>query len=189
MQARWHALTLIVCGLGWTRASRLSRGVALFGEGREKEALVAVERAVAASPLHFSGVDLLGRVLLSAGGPRLPEAAHWLGVSVAISPTSPRARGKYGQVLGRLGRLREALRELSWSIALGTSGPAGGIAAAHANRGVALERLGADAEAIISYEAALAIDPGGAKMHTNRARAIARLGGDPREVLWVDSPA
>ena len=72
-----------VCAPSTTAA--LSRGVALYGEGRRAEALVSLRRAVQAEPPCYAGCDLLGRVL-SSGPSRLAEAERWLRVSVAVEP-------------------------------------------------------------------------------------------------------
>ncbi|MGQ0721664.1 MAG: hypothetical protein ACT4PE_08840 [Candidatus Eiseniibacteriota bacterium] len=85
--------------------------------------------------LHSMRVDHYNFGTLAADAGELAEAEELLRRSIAIDPAWPPSRSKLAEVLGRMGRVREAAEEAARAAALG-AGPAGARAQglAEANR-------------------------------------------------------
>ncbi|RPI12050.1 MAG: tetratricopeptide repeat protein [Lysobacterales bacterium] len=126
-------------------------GFALFQQGHSREAVVELEKAIAADPKHAKSHNNMALASIELGELEIAEA-HYR-ESLAIQP-QPAIYNDLGVVLERLGMPEDA--EAAYRSALKLDSRS---SAAHTNLGASLARSGKYAEAEKHFRAALAADP------------------------------
>jgi tetratricopeptide (TPR) repeat protein len=142
-------------------------GLALWAQG--KDALPALERAVALLPQDAEAHGNLGNAYRSRG--RAEDAAASHRRALAIRPNYAEAHNNLGSALRDLGRLDEA--EASYRRALAMRGD---FAMAHANLAETLRLSGKLEEAASSYADALILRPADAELHNRLGSVLCDLG-------------
>ncbi|SEH35604.1 tetratricopeptide repeat protein [Magnetospirillum fulvum] len=141
--------------------------------------LTAAERQyraiLAAQPLHFETLVMLGQLLTETG--RAEAALDLIGTALGVDPERAEAHGAQGAALRRLGRPAEAAASYRRALALN---PASIVVLV--NLGNALLDLGAGAEAAESFRAAIALAPTQAEAPFGLGRAL-HLAGDPEAAI------
>jgi tetratricopeptide (TPR) repeat protein len=143
--------------------------VALFTEGRLREAAALAQAMTVSFPLHEFGWKALGAVFKQMG--RSADALVPMQKAAALSPDDVEAHYNLGVTLQELGRLDKA--EASYRRALQINPD---YTDAHSNLGVTLQKLGHLDEAETSYRRALQINPDYAKAHSNLGNLLNDLG-------------
>jgi Tfp pilus assembly protein PilF len=128
-----------------------SLGFALFQQGKSKDAVVALEKALAVDPKHWKAHNNLALAAIDIGELEVAEA-HYRD-SLAIKP-QPAIYNDLGFVLERQGLSDEAVAAYRKAIKLDP-----GSASAHYNLGSALARSGQFAEAERHLRSALKKSP------------------------------
>jgi len=141
-------------------------GLALWALGRQKEALISLDRAVA---LGFHSAEFNRGILLAETGQHTEALASFDAV-IAQQPDFAEARDQRGLALNKLGRHEEALASLDRAISLAPN-----LAAAHTNRGNALIGLDRLDDAVGSFDRAIALRPDLAEAWCNRGDALTDL--------------
>lgn len=144
-------------------------------QGRFREGVDLVRRALAAEPRHAKSHVLLGRALVELG--EAQEALASFDRAIACDGDYADAHGNRGDVLAQLGRFDEAVESYQRAIAIEPSSLENWC-----NLGAAQADLGRHEEALASYEQVLALQPGFVEAHLNRGRLLTRL-GRPEEAL------
>ena len=135
---------------------------ALFGAGRDAEALAACEAILAAQPRHFYALHLSAALALKRAD---FEACVRLATrALEVEPRHVEVLCNRGAALRRLNRVDEALADYERAL---TADPRSAIALN--NRGVALAALNRHDEAIASYDRALELNAGYANARFHRA--------------------
>jgi len=129
-----------------------SRGEALMALGRQQDALVAFDQALARDTALAAAWNNRGMVLRNLG--RLEEALASFERATQLAPASAQPFSNQGETLGQLKRYDEALVSFSRALAIDP-----GDAAALVNRAGTLTDLGRIDEAIADYSRALARSP------------------------------
>lgn len=142
-------------------------GVVALQGGNFGEAENLIARAI--SVLPDNAAAHLNHALALSGLGRPAAALAAVDAALVREAGNAAAWNTRGQLLWRLGRMREAVNSYDRALALKPD------ATAHNNRGVALAALGEDAAALGAYDAALTLDPGYAGAHNNRAAALRKL--------------
>src|SRR6185295_13461461 len=86
-------------------------GALLLKQGKNEEAIAALQRALAIDPKNFEAQWSLGRALMLSE--RFADALPALQGAVALDPARSDAHYQLGQALRRLGRNEEAAREFA----------------------------------------------------------------------------
>ena len=139
-----------------------------YRQGRNVEALQAVEAALMRTPGAAKALLLHGMLLLRTGKPA--EALAQLDAAAARDPANPEIWYGRGLVLQRLGRLEEALTSFDRALALNP-----GHTHILLSRGGLLQNLGRFDEALASYDKVLAIAPNSVETWNDRGRALTNL--------------
>jgi radical SAM superfamily enzyme YgiQ (UPF0313 family)/Flp pilus assembly protein TadD len=135
-------------------------GVALKQMGRNADALVSMQKAVALTPTDPDASNILGVILYDMK--RLDEAEASYRRALKAKPDHVEAHSNLGNILKDTGRLAEA--ELNYRRALQMRPD---YAVAHYNLGIVLKDLGRLGEAEASYRRALQITPNDAEVLNN----------------------
>jgi Flp pilus assembly protein TadD len=143
-------------------------GFSLFQQGKSKEAVVELEKALAIDPKHAKAHNNMALASVDLGELELAEA-HYR-ESLAIQPQAA-IYNDLGVVLERLGMPEDAAGAYRKALALDASS-----SAANTNLGSSLMRSGAYAEAEKHFRAALAADPKNAAAQKGLEQALASLG-------------
>ena len=151
-------------GLAWK-----ALGASIQMQGREEDALPALQRATELLPNDAPAQSNLGRALRHIG--QLDGAMACFIRAVEIKPDFADAHNNLGVVLQVLGRLKEAVASYRRAVQIKSD-----YVVAHNNLGVSLHDLGLPADAAASFRRALEIDPGFAQAHSNLAGALLDLG-------------
>ncbi len=150
---------------------------ALFGAGRDAEALAACEAILAAEPRHFYALHLAAALALKRAD---FEACVRLATrALVIEPRHVEVLCNRGAALRRLNRIDEALADYERALA---ADPRSAIALN--NRGVAFAALNRHDEAIASYDRALELNAGYANARFHRA--LSRLATGDFARGWED---
>ena len=142
-------------------------GLALWAQG--KDALAALERAVALLPQDAEAHGNLGNAYRSRG--RAEDAAASHRRAIAIRPNYAEAHNNLGSALRDLGRLDEAAASYRRALAI-----RGDFAIAHANLAETLRLSGKLEEAATSYADALILRPADAELHNRLGSVLCDLG-------------
>lgn len=133
-------------------------GVVFQNTGRDADALLPLQRAVALSPCDAEAHNNLGIVLGSLG--RLAESEASYRRALQLDPDNAQAHGNLGATLQQLNRLDEA--EASYRYALRIDPR---YAKAHGNLGAVLHDLGRPDDAEASLRRAIELEPRLAQAH------------------------
>jgi tetratricopeptide (TPR) repeat protein len=184
-------------------AQSFNEAVALFRQGRLREAEKICTRVLKAAPDYFDALNLLGIIKAQLG--RMGEAHRLFAAAAKINPRVPAVWANLGQALHVLKRSDEALACLDEARALAPDDV--GILDQHANAllslgraekalaefrevlarapqhaqarlncGIAQAALGFPEQALGEFDAAMAMMPGHAGGHHNRGLALYELG-------------
>jgi Tfp pilus assembly protein PilF len=141
-------------------------GFSLFQQGKSREAIVELEKAVAVDPKHAKSHNNLALAAIDVGEFELAEA-HYL-ESLAVEP-QPAIYNDLGVVQERLGLPEDAVASYRKALELDPKS-----SAAHTNLGASLARSGDYAGAEKHFRAALAADPKNAVAEKGLAQLQAR---------------
>lgn len=147
----------------------IEEGIAHQRQRRFREAEAAYRRVLAEHPEQPDTLNLLGAMIVAAGG--FDEALRLLRRAVELRPEEATFRGNLAGVLMRLGRDDDALAELEAARAWGSDSPELAM-----NYARLLRRLGRAEEAIPLYRQVLERVPGFVPAMIGQARALAELG-------------
>lgn len=147
----------------------LEEGIAHQRERRFREAEAAYRRALAEQPDQPDALNLLGTLIVAAGG--APEGARLLRRAIVVRPDDPTLRANLAAILVTLDRIDEALVEIEK--ARGLDPDALEVDLNHAN---ILRRLGRPGEALAAYERIAAAHPGNHLARVGAARCQLDLG-------------
>ncbi len=151
-------------GFGWK-----AMGTTLLQQGRNAEALAALQKAAALSQGDAQLHNNLGNTLVKLG--RLPEAEASYRQALKLNPGFIEAHHNLGNTLLKLGRLPEAEAIHRRTLELRPD-----FAEAHNNLGYILLKLNRLSEAEASYRRALELKPDYAEAHCNLGDALHRQG-------------
>ena len=140
-------------------------GVILNAEGKKKEAVKSVQRAVNLQPRNGQFLANLGEIERQRG--KLQEALAALACAISVSPKLPQAHNNMGIV--RFERKEYELALESFRRALSSRKR---YAEAHNNMGNALRALGRQDEALEAYRTALEIRDDYAEAYSNMAAIL-----------------
>ena len=140
-------------------------GVILNAEGKKKEAVKSVQRAVNLQPRNGQFLANLGEIERQRG--KLQEALAALACAISVSPKLPQAHNNMGIV--RFERKEYELALESFQRALSSRKR---YAEAHNNMGNALRALGRQDEALEAYRTALEIRDDYAEAYSNMAAIL-----------------
>ena len=168
-------------------AQAMQRAVAAYQRGERREAEQLCRTGACREGRHFDALYLLAIIAGQAG--RAQEAIELLSRALAVNPNSADAHYNRGVALGELKRPADALesyeraialrpdyadahlqsrrcagrartvRRTRWTVTSAPSRSSPDYAEAYNNRGIALVRLRRPAEALASYERAIALKP------------------------------
>jgi len=148
--------------------SFLRAGMANERTGNYPMAVEAYRRGLAVAPDNVELLNSLGFSLFQQG--KSPEAIEALEKALAIDPKHAKAHNNLALAAIDSGDLELAEAHYRESLAIEPQ------PAVHNDLGFVLERLGMQDEAVESYRAALALDPGSAAAHYNLAAHLVRAG-------------
>lgn len=154
---------------GQAPPAQLQQVAALYRAGKQREALDACRRVIAAEPRRADLLALAGLIAMELG--EAAEAAGHYAAAVAAKPDFAEAQYNLGNALTRLGRHEDAVAAYRRAASLRP-----GLAAVHANLGSALFALRRWDEAAASYRLALALTPNAAEAHRNLGLALHETG-------------
>ena len=143
-------------------------GFSLFQQGKSKEAVVPLEKALEIDPKHWKAHNNLALASIDLGELEVAEA-HYR-ESLAIEP-QPAIYNDLGFVLERMGLPEDAMDAYRKALKLDP-----GSGAAHYNLGSALARSGDSAQAERHLRAAIKADPKNAAAHQGLAQVLEQLG-------------
>ena len=154
---------------------------------RYEEAVESFRGALALEPESVTAYEGLGKALLRLE--RYEEAVESFRGALALHPERIAAHTELGKALHRLERYEEALesfrsvvasyhrdKRTAFFLRMGAVPRSLGLPVAYDHMGIALFRLGRHEEALESYRAALALEPGSAMTHVRTGWVLARLG-------------
>lgn len=161
----------------WQMTKRFTRhefgwrmlGVVLNMQGRDAEALIAMQEAVLLSPENSEAHHNMGLILNSLG--RIADAELSFRRALEIQPDFSEAHNSLGDILAQLGRLDEA--EAVYRKALHFQPD---FAEAHSNLSLVLYNAGKLAEAENPLRMALSLRPELAELHCNLGKILNELG-------------
>jgi Flp pilus assembly protein TadD len=163
-------------------SSSIAEAIALLHAGRLAEAEAAA-RALLAPGRTAPVLHVLGCIRAQAGA--RDEALALLDEAIALDPRDASFLNNRARVLGEVGRLDDAVRDLRRAIELQPAFAAARrqlaqmlqrVASERNNLGVALQRQGRPGEAIAQFQRALAADPAFSAAHVNWGNALENLG-------------
>ncbi len=143
-------------------------GFSLFQQGKSKEAVVPLEKALTIDPKHWKSHNNLALASIDIGEFEVAEA-HFRD-SLAINP-QPAIYSDLGFVMEKQGLLDEAEKSYRQAIKLDS-----GLASAHFNLGALLARGGQLDEAERHLRSAVAKDPSNAAAQQALAQVLEKLG-------------
>jgi serine/threonine-protein kinase len=152
---------------------RLRYGIALYGQGRPKEAEEECRAATRIKPGSPEAHTILGYVLNGQGRPK--EAEEEYRAALRLKPDDLPAHLNLGAVLNGQGRPKEAEEECRAAIRLKPDSPE-----AHGNLGNALYAQGRPKEAEEECRTALRLKPGSPEAHSNLGSILTDQ-GRPKE--------
>jgi tetratricopeptide (TPR) repeat protein len=147
----------------------LEEGIAHQRERRFREAEAAYRRALAEQPDQPDALNLLGTLIVAAGGG--PEGARLLRRAIAARPDDPTLRANLAAILVTLDRIDEALAEIEKARDLAPDAPEVEMNYAHI-----LRRLGRAEEALALYQRIGAAHPGNHLARIGAGRCLVDLG-------------
>ena len=147
----------------------LEEGIAHQRERRYREAEAAYRRALAEQPDQPDALNLLGTLIVAAGGGL--EGARLLRRAIVIRPDDPVLRANLAAILVTLDRIDEALTEIEKARGLAADTLEVDLNYAHV-----LRRLGRTEEALALYERIGADHPGNHLARSGLARCQTDLG-------------
>ncbi len=147
----------------------LEEGLAHQRERRYREAEAAYRRALAEQPDQPDALNLLGTLIVAAGGGI--EGARLLRRAIMVRPDDPTLRANLAAILVTLDRIDEALTEIEKA-----RGLAAGTLEVEMNYAHILRRLGRAEEALALYERIGADHPGNHLARIGLARCQTDLG-------------
>ena len=147
----------------------LEEGMAHQRERRYREAEAAYRRALAEQPDQPDALNLLGTLIVAAGGAL--EGARLLRRAIAVRQDDPTLRSNLAAILVTLDRIDEALAEIEKARRL-----APGVVEVELNYAHILRRLGRPAEALSAYERVAAAHPDNYPARVGAARCQLDLG-------------
>jgi Flp pilus assembly protein TadD len=150
----------------------------LFQQGKSKEAVVALEKALAIDPKHAKAHNNLALAAIDSGEFEVAEA-HYR-ESLAIKP-QPAIYNDLGFVLERQGLTDEAAEAYRYALKLDPKS-----ATAHYNLGSSLARSGKFAEAESHLRIALKLSPN-AQTHTGLGIVLSELGRTDEAVANLEA--
>jgi protein O-mannosyl-transferase len=151
----------------WVAQNNL--GLALFRNGRIKEAIAHYQKSLEIYPHNADARDNLGHALEEEG--QLDTALAQFQEAAESNPNSAVAHSNLGAALFRKGQVAEAITQYQRALEIMPL-----FADAHYNLGAALFRKGQVAEAIAQYQKALQINPNYAEAHCDLGAALFREG-------------
>jgi predicted O-linked N-acetylglucosamine transferase (SPINDLY family) len=155
------------------------RAVGLHQQGRLAEAEQLYRQILAAQPVDFDALHLLGMIKLQQRNDA--EAVSLISAALRAEPNVVEALSHLGTALANLNRFEEALGNYDKALALRPDD-----AVTLFNRGVALANLNRYAEAVASYQKSLTITPGNAAVHYNLGAALRMLHRYPEALACFD---
>lgn len=148
--------------------ARYGLAVLLFRDERLAEAEVEAKLYERARPFDTANIVLLGTIALRNG--EIDAATRYYGLARARGDDRPELHVNLASALYQAGRLNEALA------ALDGAGEDSGDAAEHFLRGRILQGLGAEEDALPSYQRAAELSPDNPRPHTSMAIILLNLG-------------
>lgn len=180
-----------------------NRGIAYTQLGRSEDALTSYQRAIAENPLHCDALVNQGNLLGQLG--RFAEAIANFDQALAINPehglaAQYRAAAVAVQADALLDQNGDADRLLVLGLSSAATGDFTGAlaafdaaltidsanAAAHGNRGAALQDLGRLQEALDSFDRSIACDPAIGQVHHGRGFALMALDRQADAIVSFD---
>ncbi|HUL04788.1 MAG TPA: tetratricopeptide repeat protein, partial [Candidatus Acidoferrum sp.] len=147
----------------------LEEGIAHQRERRFREAEAAYRRALAEQPDQPDALNLLGTLIVGAGGGA--EAARLLRRANMLRPEDPTLRANLAAILVTGERIDEALAEIEKARSLASE-----AIEVELNYAYILRRLGRAGEALAAYERISAAHPGNPMARIGAARCLLDLG-------------
>ena len=154
------------------------KGIALYWEEKDSEAIECYDKAIAVDPTYFDAWNNKAFILSGLG--RYDEAIVCWDRAIALKPTSAETWYNKGGDLYAQNKYGEAIVCYDKAIALDPT-----FAKAWNNKGKSLEKEGKTSEAIMCYDRAIALDPTHANYQNNRNLALAAL---PSPSIRENSP-
>jgi predicted O-linked N-acetylglucosamine transferase (SPINDLY family) len=145
-----------------------AQGLALHRRGQLREAEVLYTRALAEAPQDFATLNMLGVLKAQMGVPA--EGLALLEQALALQPDHAGALVNYGNVLSLMGRYKKAVAAYDRALMVRPD------AESFVNRGLALQSLNRPAEALASFEHALALEPRNIQALYRRGVVLNELG-------------
>src|SRR6185437_4434818 len=156
----------------------LARGLALHQRGQLREAEALYRQALAGTPEDFGALNMLGVLKGQTGA--AAEGLVWLERALALQPRHVGALVNYANILSLLGRCRDAVTAYDRALAIRPD------AESFANRGFALQSLNQPAEALASFEQALALEPRNVQALYRRGVMLNELGRTDEALATYD---
>src|SRR5262250_274880 len=147
----------------------LEEGMAHQRERRFGEAEAAYRRALAEQPDQPDALNLLGTLVVAAGG--AVEGARLLRRAIVVRPDDPTLRANFAAILVTLDHIDGALGEIEKARIL-----APGVLEIDMNYAIILRRLGRAEEALAFYEGIRAAHTGNNLVRIGMARSLLDLG-------------
>ncbi len=151
-----------------------AQGLALHQRGQLREAEALYRQALSADPRNFGALNLLGVLKAQTGA--VAEGLALLERALALNPGHAGALVNYANILSMAGRCTEAVITYDRALAIKPD------ADSFLNRGYALQSLNRQAEALQSFERALALAPRNIEALYRRGVVLNEL-GRPDEAL------
>lgn len=152
-------------------------GFSLFYSGKPSEAIAAYRQAISIKRNSAEAHRGLGLLLYQTGDLRGANTAYRRAIDLTPKSESAELRCDLGTILGKLGKLSEAISALGEAISIKPD-----LAIAHHNLGAALFSSKRLAEAIVSFETAIRIQPDFAEAYDNLGRTLMKS-GKPSEAI------
>jgi predicted O-linked N-acetylglucosamine transferase (SPINDLY family) len=156
----------------------LARGLALHQRGQLREAEALYRQALAGTPEDFGALNMLGVLKGQTGA--AAEGLVWLERALALQPRHVGALVNYANILSLLGRCRDAVTAYDRALAIRPD------AESFVNRGFALQSLNQPAEALASFEQALALEPRNVQALYRRGVMLNELGRTDEALATYD---
>jgi tetratricopeptide (TPR) repeat protein len=144
-------------------------GIALFRQGRIKEALDQYNKALLIAPNYFDAYGNRGNAYAQMG--QHQQAMNDYTKAISLKPNSAEAYCARGTYHGRLGQYEQALLDLTKAISLNPH-----YFDAYNNRGIVLNQLHLFQQAINDFNVALQLKQGYVNAMNNRAFSYLNLG-------------
>jgi Flp pilus assembly protein TadD len=151
------------------RIAHYNLGVVFAQQGRTKEAIAQLQKALAIEPDYAEPHFDLGNIFLQQG--RIEEAIAYYQKALTINPDDADIHNNLGNVFLQQGRMDEAISSYQKALAINPN-----YAEAHNNLGKAFRQQGRLEEAITHFQKALTIKPDYAEIHNNLGVVFAQQG-------------